>query len=560
LTIFHRVDTYSIPHNHLSDLLGLNLSLMLVVLGISKVNLLLDSGGGLLVELVVLEEESKFLQGATAGLGVEPVDNAELKANPTTVDGKVLPLDGIESNGVDVGGEETGELSEDLLDTDTTGSHGIWPKFDQVGVGKGVVSNVVGRRVSKVKEQRGDTSGVVLLAHGSSLDLLERDSNGDECEKHERGRKHVHVSTLETRDDKSNDCGVDQTPASVGKIDACLCPVVGKSHEFEELGRVVAHKSVAGKLGEETDEDGDDKSATHTGGADNLEPGLLGSLHLSLDGLTDLYDFGLDELGVPVALGVVLDENFGGLFGAVLGDEETRRFGQEENSGDLDQRWADLKERRNSPCPVGRDRGGTHGNGRGGDLTNEVGRVEKRGQSSTLLGVTQLSDEGGTRNDTEENSGSENHTSNDVHANVLGESLNKSTNNHDERTKHDGPSSAVLLSKPGCKWDSKDGTELVARVDKTEHTGFDGIFAFVVHSSATEIVMEGLRVLQSVDELRIETRGHLNTHTTKEQPDVEHTKIGLLVPWHLILIDEAGDDGIGGSTNVDHRDGLGIDS
>jgi hypothetical protein len=72
--------------------------------------------------------------------------------------------------------------------------------------------------------------------------------------------------------------------------------------------------------------------------------------------------------------------------------------------------------------------------------------------------------------------------------------------------------------------------------------------------------MESLRVLQSVDELRIETRGHLNTHTTKEQPDVEDTKIGLLVPWYLILLDEASDDGIGGSTNVDHRDGLGIDS
>jgi len=106
---------------------------MLVVLGISKVNLLLDSGGGLLVELVVLEEEGKFLQGAAAGLGVEPVNNAELEEDPTTVNGEVLPLDGIKSNGVDVGREETGELSKDLLDTDTTGSHGIRPKFDQVG-------------------------------------------------------------------------------------------------------------------------------------------------------------------------------------------------------------------------------------------------------------------------------------------------------------------------------------------------------------------------------------------------------------------------------------------
>ena len=57
----------------------------------------------------------------------------------------------------------------------------------ELTVGEGVVSNVVGWRIGKVKEQGGDTSSVVLLAHGSCLDLLERDSNGDEYEQHERG-------------------------------------------------------------------------------------------------------------------------------------------------------------------------------------------------------------------------------------------------------------------------------------------------------------------------------------------------------------------------------------
>lgn len=77
--------------------------------------------------------ESKFLEGSATGLGVEEVDDAELEENPTTVNGQVSPLDSIESNGVDVGGEETGKLSENLLDTDTTASHRVRPKFDQVG-------------------------------------------------------------------------------------------------------------------------------------------------------------------------------------------------------------------------------------------------------------------------------------------------------------------------------------------------------------------------------------------------------------------------------------------
>lgn len=154
---------------------------------------------------------------------------------------------------------------------------------------------------------------------------------------------------------------------------------------------------------------------------------------------------------------------------------------------------------------------------------------------------------------------------------MLGESLDDSTANHDKRTKHNGPSSTESLSKPRRKWDRKDRAELVGRVDKAEQTWFDGPLAFRILSSVTEIyknpsalnqssidfqvirtVVEVLRVLERVDELRIETRSHLNTHTAEEQPDVHKTQIGLLVPWRLVLLDEASDDGVRGATNVDH--------
>jgi hypothetical protein len=74
--------------------------------------------------------------------------------------------------------------------------------------------------------------------------------------------------------------------------------------------------------------------------------------------------------------------------------------------------------------------------------------------------------------------------------------------------------------------------------------------------AGTHTLVESLGELQSVNELGIETRGHLHTHTTQEQPDVHQAQIGLLVPWRLILRDEAGDDGVGGRSYVDHLDGF----
>lgn len=97
------------------------------------VDLLLDGGGLLLCELLVFEQEGKLLEGAVVRLGVEHVDGEELKGDPAAVDGQVLPADGVEGLGVDVCGEETAELAEDLLDTNTHGALGVGEYFDEVG-------------------------------------------------------------------------------------------------------------------------------------------------------------------------------------------------------------------------------------------------------------------------------------------------------------------------------------------------------------------------------------------------------------------------------------------
>lgn len=89
----------------LNDVLDLSRTLLLgatsslgTIGRVTVMNLLLDSSGGLLVEGGVLEQEGQLLKGAAGGLGVEEVHNAQLEEDPTAVDGKVLPLDGVEGD------------------------------------------------------------------------------------------------------------------------------------------------------------------------------------------------------------------------------------------------------------------------------------------------------------------------------------------------------------------------------------------------------------------------------------------------------------------------------
>lgn len=63
---------------------------------------------------------------------VHKVDQDELKGDPTTVDGHVLPVNGIQGDGVHVGGEESSTLAKDLLDTDTTAADSVREKLDKV--------------------------------------------------------------------------------------------------------------------------------------------------------------------------------------------------------------------------------------------------------------------------------------------------------------------------------------------------------------------------------------------------------------------------------------------
>ncbi len=56
--------------------------------------------------------KSELLQGAAESLGEHEVHETDFKSEPAAVRDKVLPADVVEADGVDEGGEETGETAK----------------------------------------------------------------------------------------------------------------------------------------------------------------------------------------------------------------------------------------------------------------------------------------------------------------------------------------------------------------------------------------------------------------------------------------------------------------
>jgi hypothetical protein len=77
-------------------------------------------------------------------------------------------------------------------------------------------------------------------------------------------------------------------------------------------------------------------------------------------------------------------------------------------------------------------------------------------------------------------------------------------------------------------------------------------------------LIEGSGELQGIDELRVKTRGDLDTHATDEKVKVHDPQIGFLVPRHLVLLDHTRDDWIRSMADVwcleeTHFGGIGED-
>jgi hypothetical protein len=70
---------------------------------------------------------------------------------------------------------------------------------------------------------------------------------------------------------------------------------------------------------------------------------------------------------------------------------------------------------------------------------------------------------------------------------MLGKSLEDSSNAHDRRTCHNGPSSSIRLVEPGRNRNSENGTKLVAGRDESEKSRFDARLVILIKVAVAEI-------------------------------------------------------------------------
>lgn len=72
-------------------------------------------------------------------------------------------------------------------------------------------------------------------------------------------------------------------------------------------------------------------------------------------------------------------------------------------------------------------------------------------------------------------------------------------------------------------------------------------------------LVEGDGELEGANELRVETRCNLNAHAAAEEPDIHEAEVSFFPPSYLVLLQHAGDDGLGSSAlreflNAHHDD------
>ncbi len=115
----------------------------------------------------------------------------------------------------------------------------------------------------------------------------------------------------------------------IGEVDPGLGVGGGGGPSSRRSIRVVGDESVARHLGEESEEGRDEETTAKSGGAEHLQPALLGVFHLKFDGRTNLGHLGLHEEGVRIALGMILDEDRVGLILLrVFADQVARALGR----------------------------------------------------------------------------------------------------------------------------------------------------------------------------------------------------------------------------------------
>lgn len=275
------------------------------------------------------------------------VDNRDLKREEYTVKDVVLPRQRIQRNTVY-------ELVEKQRSSDTRthpyktlGPESVRKNF------RGVVSHETGLDVVEDAVEKNDSDeamselrlGGYFVAGGDDGENVEADEGADR-------RDEVDGATTQLVDQKGEAEVLEERDGLHASIDTELSLRVGHADVVHDVLKVVADKTVARPLGEETDGSEDDDALAIAFCLEEVGPASLASLLVEFDRGFDFSKFKLHKLVVFIALTVPLGEHSESLTVAVLVAQPTGGFRHKEDTGKDDDGADGLQERGETPGPV----------------------------------------------------------------------------------------------------------------------------------------------------------------------------------------------------------------
>ncbi|KAI6754760.1 hypothetical protein HG530_012512 [Fusarium avenaceum] len=204
------------------------------------------------------------------------------------------------------------------------------------------------------------------------------------------------------------------------------------------LMRVVADKTVATPLTEETDGQDDEETVAVALGLEERE--IARGIHcliLQANSSSDLLHLHCDRRVVPVTVGVVLDKQILSFSLTLLGDQPSRRLVNDETQTKLKDTGQGLQNGRDTPCPRAVHSESTVSDP-GGGKSSETPECVVDGNHSNIQSQAKTKDA----------------SCSDKHACVLCSALKTNSNKHDGRSSDQRRAAAKLVAEHSAEWQS----------------------------------------------------------------------------------------------------------
>ena len=248
-----------------------------------------------------------------------------------------------------VGVDDHSNVQEQEVRAGTLGTCSVLETLDRV-------QGLKGRETpgeADTKEVNGDDDTVGEVGRVLALGRECGEQNVEEQRSAKRVQHHGPTSELveHGRTNNGSDHGEDGVDGVDEQLRVCVCDTGGLDH----LRHEVADDVVSRPLSEEGHHDDHVRPVAGRLGVEQLAvvpPGVLVSVHVAL--LDDLAILQLHKRVVGIAVAVVLGHDPQSFFGAVLGDEPTGRFREEEDEHHGDGGHGGLDDGRGPPSPGAR--------------------------------------------------------------------------------------------------------------------------------------------------------------------------------------------------------------